>query len=181
MSEVSNRAHHLERHITLIKELRASHAGETGAVYIYRGILRFCKDEYLRDFALHHLETETKHLTLLSQLLPPTFESRLLPLWRLAGYLTGALPALFGTNTVYRTIQAVETFVEAHYLHQLSLEEVKADPETCAAFRDCLADEIAHKDEAAQLAKDDPGPLLSIWLGAVSTGSKTAVQFARRM
>ena len=36
MSEVSNRAHHLERHITLIQELRASHAGETGAVYIYR-------------------------------------------------------------------------------------------------------------------------------------------------
>jgi ubiquinone biosynthesis monooxygenase Coq7 len=28
----------------LIGELRSDHAGETGAVMIYRGILAFCKD-----------------------------------------------------------------------------------------------------------------------------------------
>jgi demethoxyubiquinone hydroxylase (CLK1/Coq7/Cat5 family) len=36
-------------------------------------------------------------------------------LWRVAGWLTGALPALFGRAAVLRTIDAVETFVEGHY------------------------------------------------------------------
>ena len=42
-------------------ELRASHAGETGAVWIYRGILlvnRFKRDSDIDMFAKHHLATE---------------------------------------------------------------------------------------------------------------------------
>jgi len=80
-------------------DLRTDHAGEVGAVCIYQGLLQFSRDPELRAFAEHHLATEQKHLRLISGWLPAAQYSRLLSLWRLAGFLTGALPALFGSKT----------------------------------------------------------------------------------
>ena len=79
--------------------LRTDHAGEVGAVCIYQGLLQFSRDPELRAFAEHHLATEQNHLRLISGWLPAAQYSRLLSLWRLAGFLTGALPALFGSKT----------------------------------------------------------------------------------
>ena len=92
-------------------DLRTDHAGEVGAVCIYQGVLQFARDPVLRAFAEHHLVTEQKHLLLIAGWLPRAEYSRLLHLWRLAGFLTGALPALFGPKAVYATIEAVETTV----------------------------------------------------------------------
>jgi hypothetical protein len=80
----------------LKRELRTDHAGEAGAVMIYRGVLAVARDDTLRAFAQHHLETESRHLALIEEVVPPSGRSRLLPLWRVAGWLTGALPACFG-------------------------------------------------------------------------------------
>ena len=49
----------------------------------------------------------------------PRHRSRLLPLWRTAGWLTGALPAWVGPRAVYATIEAVATFVDQHYAEQI--------------------------------------------------------------
>ena len=99
----------------MLPALRSDHAGETGAVYIYRGILAVTRAPEVRAFARHHLATEQRHLEMMTQLLPREQHSRLLPLWRVAGWLTGMLPALFGPLAVYRTIDAVESFVDRHY------------------------------------------------------------------
>ena len=82
----------------VLADLRTDHAGELGAVCIYQGVLRFARDPALQAFAQHHLNTEQKHLRLIEAWLPKAHYSRLLPVWRLAGLLTGALPALFGTR-----------------------------------------------------------------------------------
>ena len=92
----------------LERELRANHAGEAGAVAIYRGILVVTRDTALRTFATNHLETEARHLTVMEGLLPRARRSRLLPVWRAAGFVTGALPAHFGPRAVYITVEAVE-------------------------------------------------------------------------
>ena len=68
-----------------IAELRSDHAGETGAVYIYLGLLAVGKDPTLRQFANAHLTTEQRHLKTLDDLLPKHIQSKCLPLWRLAG------------------------------------------------------------------------------------------------
>lgn len=78
----------------LVADLRSDQAGETGAVWIYRGVLAVSRDPALRAFAQRHLATERRHLGLIEACLPAADHSRLLPLWRLAGWLTGALPAL---------------------------------------------------------------------------------------
>ena len=106
----------------LKQELRSDHAGETGAVYIYKGIktiARLVNDRELVSFAENHGATESEHLELMETVLAKNLQSRLLLLWRIAGWLIGAIPALFGRRAVYATIAAVETFVEQHYQAQI--------------------------------------------------------------
>ena len=164
-------------------DLRTDHAGEVGAVCIYQGVLQFARDPVLRAFAEHHLATEQKHLRLIAGWLPTTQYSRLLPLWRLAGFLTGALPALFGPRAVYATIEAVETFVDHHYEDQIrALASQPALSDLRQALLDCQADEVAHRDEAA--AARGPGQLgwvLRAWCAMVSTGSNAAVALIRHI
>ena len=103
----------------MVPALRSDHAGETGAVSIYRGILAVSRHESVRAFACRQLETEQRHLRLMEEMLTPTKRSKLLPAWRVAGWLIGELTALFGPNAVFRTIDAVESFVDRHYADQV--------------------------------------------------------------
>lgn len=165
----------------LLAELRSDHAGEAGAVMIYQGILAASRDSGVRQFARHHLETELEHLGLMEQLLPASSRTALLTVWRVMGWLTGALPALFGANAVYATIDAVETFVDHHYQEQI--DRLAPDREF-ANLRElllkCQQDEIAHRDEARHLTEGRPGVVLSCWQWIVGTGSWAAVVLARR-
>jgi ubiquinone biosynthesis monooxygenase Coq7 len=166
----------------LIADLRSDHAGETGAVWIYRGILAVARDPGLRAFAERHKQTEQGHLDLLEEVLPPADRSRLLPLWRVAGFLTGFLPALFGPRAVYATIDAVESFVDHHYQDQLDrLDAAGIHPALRALLAECQADEIHHRDEAREAAGPPPGALLRAWAWLVGAGSKAAVAAARRV
>lgn len=92
----------------LVGDLRSDHAGETGAVWIYRGVLAVSRDEALRQFAAHHLATELRHLEALRSLVPALRRSKLVVPWRIAGFLTGFIPALFGARAVYATIRALK-------------------------------------------------------------------------
>ena len=162
-------------------DLRTDHAGEIGAVCIYQGVLRFARDPALRSFAEHHLLTEQKHLRLILAWLPSSRHSRLLPIWRLAGFLTGALPALFGPKAVYATIEAVETFVDHHYEEQVrALSSQPALSDLRQTLLDCQADEVAHRDEAAAARGFvQSGWLLRAWCAMVGAGSKAAVSLIR--
>jgi len=182
----------------LLRELRTDHAGETGAVMIYRGVLAVTRDPALREFAQHHLETERRHLALVEQVVPPRWRSRLLPIWRVSGWMTGALPALLGPRVVYATIQAVETFVDRHYAAQVPMIDAllqrpakagaatgRADdglpdlPALRALLEQCRLDEVSHRDDAASRWDGRGGWLLSAWQRIVGRGSEAAVRFCR--
>lgn len=166
----------------LQQELRSDHAGEYGAVMIYRGILAISRDARVREFAAHHLVTEQKHLRLMEEIMAPVYRTRLLPIWRVMGWCTGALPALFGREAVFATIEAVETFVDRHYQQQID----RLDPDGAhSVLRDtllaCQADEILHRDEAAALRASHRHAILRIWCAIVGWGSAAAVIAAKRI
>jgi demethoxyubiquinone hydroxylase (CLK1/Coq7/Cat5 family)/predicted DCC family thiol-disulfide oxidoreductase YuxK len=166
----------------LVADLRSDHAGETGAVMIYRGMLACTRDPGVLDFAARHLATEQRHLAQIEAWLPPARRSRLLGPWRLAGWLTGALPALCGPRAVYATVAAVETFVDRHYQSQIDQLAGREEHATLhALLRDCQADECHHRDEAAALAGPAPGWALRAWCATVGAGSAFAVALARRL
>ncbi|MDP2867199.1 demethoxyubiquinone hydroxylase family protein [Methyloversatilis sp.] len=166
----------------LIGELRSDHAGETGAVWIYRGILAVSRDPVVREFAQRHGVTEQQHLERISALLPPLRRSVLLPGWRVAGFLTGALPALFGARAVFGTIGAVETFVDHHYQQQIDrLPDDGRHTQLRALLVECQADECAHRDEALSHGDRPDGWLMRTWCALVGSGSAFAVTIARRL
>ncbi len=169
----------------LVRELRSDHAGETGAVFIYRGIAAVAsrrRDPTLLGFAQRHGEAEAEHLRLVEAWLPPAQRSRLLGPWRLAGWLTGALPALAGPRAVYATIAAVETFVDQHYQQQIDyLREHGGPPALLDLLLKCQSDEQHHRDEAAALAEQPTPWVLRVWCALVGAGSAAAVVVARRL
>ena len=170
----------------LVGELRSDHAGETGAVWIYRGILSVSKNRSVRDFAERHLVTEQGHLREIEALLPHAHRSRLLPIWRVAGFITGVLPAFAGSRAIFHTIEAVEKFVDVHYEEQITrLGPNKHLPQSLAAVRavlvGCREDEIDHYNEARKFAISRPGPVGRLWCALVALGSQLAVACARRI
>jgi ubiquinone biosynthesis monooxygenase Coq7 len=167
----------------VVADLRTDHAGETGAVCIYQGVLRFARDPALRAFAERHLATEQAHLRAVEPWLAPADHSRLLPVWRLAGWLTGALPALLGPRAVYGTIEAVERFVDHHYAEQI--QRFATQPALSSLRQtlvECQADEVSHREEAASaLGATEPGVVLRAWGWLVGAGSRGAVAVCRRL
>jgi demethoxyubiquinone hydroxylase (CLK1/Coq7/Cat5 family) len=167
---------------TVLADLRTDHAGEVGAAQIYRGILQVARDGELRAFAARHLATELLHLRRIRPWLPASARSRLLLLWRVAGWLTGAMPALLGPRAVFVTVAAVEHFVDRHYASQI--ERLSAHPEL-GALRDTLAacrrDEITHRDDALEHLHARPGALAQAWSAVVGKGSELAVAASRRI
>ncbi len=169
----------------LLRELRSDHAGETGAVYIYKGIVAVAQwrnDEELIAFAKAHGATEAEHLALIEEWLPATQRSILLGPWRLAGWLTGAMPALFGRVSVYATIAAVETFVDQHYQQQIDhLTSVDGPEGLLPLLQRCQVDEQHHRDESLALAEPSSRWFLRAWCWMVGWGSGIAVVLARRL
>lgn len=168
----------------LEQELRSDHAGEVGAVQIYRGIkaVALWRGDYeLMQFADAHGAVEQEHLTMMNQLVSESQQSRLQVPWRIAGWLTGAMPALFGRNAVYATIQAVETFVDQHYQQQIDHLQVYTEHKSVVSvLSQCQADEQHHRDDAGSRISS-VNPVLTAWCGMIGLGSKAAVAICRKI
>ena len=161
--------------------LRSDHAGEVGAVYIYKGILTVARDPELLEFSKRHLDTEQEHLRRIEEVLPQAKRSKLVFLWKIAGYLLGFLPALFGPKIVFATIEAVESFVEDHYEEQLIYLRSQNNPNQSLInlLQSCQDDEIEHKIESGHKKNLSSGFFLNLWVRIVGGVSAFAVRVAK--
>ena len=163
-------------------DLRSDHAGEHGAVAIYRGMLTVTRDPALTRFARRHLLAESRHLRFFQRFLPADGKSRLLPLWGLAGWLLGAGSAAFGPRAAYATIAAVERFVEAHYMEQIAAMRGRPGlDELVGILSRFCADEVHHRDDALASMPADESRLARAWGRVVDGGSRVGVAIARRI
>ena len=138
----------------MIPALRSDHAGETGAVWIYRMMLALQRDRRLRPLLEEHAAQERQHLDAFNALLPWRHRSRLLVLWRIAGAVTGMVAALGGRRWTLATIAAVERFVDRHYLEQIEALQRLID----AQMGDTAAPQTAQNDcSTGWCAPDRPG------------------------
>jgi len=111
----------------VLANLRTGHAAAVGAVQLYRGVLAVARDGELRAFAAARLASEVLQSYRLRRWLPASARSRLLPVWRVAGWTTGALTALLGTRVVIAMAAAIERFVDLHCAAQI--EQLSSHPE----------------------------------------------------
>lgn len=169
----------------LAEMLRVDHAGELGAVHIYRGqqaVLgrapgRARIAEQLKEMEGH----EAVHLARFDQLLSerrvrPTL---LTPLWRAAGYALGAGTALLGEKAAHACTEAVETVIGGHYAEQVE-ELGDREPELAATFAKFRDEELEHLDTAvAEGAREAPGyALLS---AVIRAGCRAAIKVSEKI
>ena len=166
----------------LIAELRSDHAGECGAVQIYAGILAVSRNPEVRRFARQHLRTELRHRRFFERWLPEGEKSRLIRVWNLAGWLLGATSALFGARAVFATIEAVETFVEAHYQAQIRhMRDIPALESLTNLLQEFCDDEVEHQHDAAARLHRPNGAVGRAWASFVGAGSAAGVMIAKRV
>ena len=165
-----------------VRDLRSDHAGEHGAVAIYCGILAISRSARVRRFAYEHMRTELRHRRFFRAWLPTERQSMLLPVWWSAGWLLGATAAVFGDRSVFRTITAVETFVEQHYNEQIDGMTDRPELRELRALLICFcADEVLHRDDAAGRVAGEGGAVARVWSAIVGIGSAAGVALARRL
>jgi len=177
--------------VNILDELRSDQAGETGAVWIYKAMNLFTKDIAMQIIIDEHLRQESEHLMQVNQLLDKKYHSKLLPLWAAAGFITGLIPTMMGPNWMLRTIDAVETFVDKHYLNQieylnsntpnLNRINVGSKQELIDILSRLRLDEIRHKQEALELSYEKSNFAVRLWCNLVEFGSKNAVVLARKI
>jgi ubiquinone biosynthesis monooxygenase Coq7 len=165
--------------------LRVNHAGELGAVHIYRGqraVLGRAPGRERIAGQLSEMEAqEAEHLARFDRLLTErrVRPTALAPVWRLAGFALGAGTALLGEKAAHACTEAVETVIEGHYAGQIAeLADRDADlAAELARFRD---EELAHRDLAIEEgAREAPGhSLLSSVIGA---GCRAAIKLSEKL
>jgi ubiquinone biosynthesis monooxygenase Coq7 len=165
--------------------LRVDHAGELGAVHIYRGqqaVFGASKAHAEITADLSEMEGhEAAHLKAFDALLTergvrPTL---LTPFWRLAGFALGAGTALLGEKAAHACTEAVESVIEDHYAGQIA-ELSHREPALAADLSTFRDDELAHRDRAIDAgAKDAPGyPILA---AAIRAGCKLAIKVSEKL
>ena len=169
----------------LAEILRVDHAGELGAVAIYRG------QRAVFDKASGHERTagqlaqmqahEAEHLSRFDQLLAErgVRPTALTPLWRLAGFALGAGTALLGDKAAHACTEAVETVIEEHYADQIA-ELADRDPALAAELAKFRDDELAHRDLARAEGAAE-APAYALLTGLIRAGCHTAIKISEKI
>jgi ubiquinone biosynthesis monooxygenase Coq7 len=131
--------------------LKVNHAGEHGAVNIYRGQAFICRwrapelISQLLEFKTHeegHRAHFAKHLAIRS-----VRRCRSYHFCGLGGLVLGIITGLFGRSAVAATTVAVEKVVLRHLEHQI-IQLGPTDPEACEVVKKIVEEEKVHHDSA---------------------------------
>lgn len=169
----------------LAEILRVDHAGELGAVHIYRGqraVLGEAPGHERVAGQLAEMEAhEAEHLARFDRLLNQhrVRPTALAPVWRLAGFALGASTALMGDKAAHACTEAVETVIEEHYAGQVA-ELSERDPELAAELSRFREEELAHRDLAVEEgAHDAPG--YGLLAAVIRTGCRAAIKISEKI
>jgi len=137
-----------EQHrITIRRILKVNHAGEYGAIRIYRAQLSVSKrlHQELAPFLSETLSHEIRHCREFTEAMPPRDgrPCRLMWLWGSGGYALGFLTALMGKKAIMICTAAVERTVHEHLNDQLTFLKGK-DDELHALIADIQIEENQH-------------------------------------
>lgn len=185
MSILPDRRRPGPRESRLAEMLRVDHAGEYGAVEIYRGqraVFAALPEKAPTAALLKEMEEgEAAHLKTFDRLLDergvrPTL---LAPVWSVAGFGLGAVTALIGEKAAMACTAVVEEVIEQHYAAQA--EELSGTEgelvQTIRTFRD---DELAHKATAeAHGARETPG--YGFLRAVIQAGCRAAIRLSEKI
>jgi len=165
--------------------LRVDHAGEYGAVAIYRGqqavFRRQTATKAMADQLAEMEAEEQKHLDAFDKLLNErnVRPTAMAPLWNIAGYGLGVVTALMGEKAAHACTEAVETVIEEHYAEQAESCEAE-EPELAATFREFREDELHHRDTAIAGGAQD-APAYRTLSAVIKAGCRAAIAITAKI
>jgi 3-demethoxyubiquinol 3-hydroxylase len=167
----------------LERMIRVDHAGEYGAVQIYRGQMAVLGHTPTGATIKHMYDQEQEHLATFDRLVAEhgVRPTALAPVWNVAGYALGAATALMGEKAAMACTAAVEEVIDEHYARQAAALE--KDGAANAALKGTIvkfrADEIAHRETALEHgAEQTPG--YGILSEAIKAGCRLAIKLSER-
>lgn len=130
--------------------IKVNHAGEFGAVNIYRAqihVARFTAPAILpvlQGFIAH----ERRHLETFGQYLSARGIHRCRSYWfcGMGGYVLGFVTALMGKSGIMACTAAVETVVTGHLIHQMNQLRAEGEIEALNAVESIVAEELEHQE-----------------------------------
>jgi ubiquinone biosynthesis monooxygenase Coq7 len=139
---------------TSTKILKVNHAGEFGAVNIYRSQL-FLANIFMKDLVPileEFLADEKRHLDIFLQEIQRRngVKCKSYYLCGVGGYAMGFTSALVGRRGIMACTWAVESVVVNHLHNQIEYLESKQDVEALKTVQDILEDEQNHRDTGFQ-------------------------------
>jgi 3-demethoxyubiquinol 3-hydroxylase len=137
--------------LTVARIVRVNHAGEYGAIRIYRAQISLARRLYpdiAHDLG-EMLDHEIRHCTIFSAAMPARHSRpcRLISLWSTGGALLGFLTALTGRQGIWTCTAAVEAAVHRHLDDQLGFLATR-DRDLHDAIRNIRVEELSHLHHA---------------------------------
>ncbi len=165
--------------------VRVDHAGEFGAVQIYRGqraVFERTPATAQTAALIAEMEAgEAAHLATFDRLVRErgVRPTALAPVWRVAGFALGAGTALLGERAAHACTAAVEEVIEAHYAAQAA-ELGDHDPALKEVIERFRADEAGHRDTALRAGATEAFgyPVLA---AAIRFGCRVAIRLSEKL
>jgi ubiquinone biosynthesis monooxygenase Coq7 len=171
--------------VRLAEILRVDHAGELGAVHIYRGqraVLAAAAGHGRIAGQMAEMEAQEEvHLSRFDALLTenrvrPTLMA---PLWRMAAFALGAGTALMGDKAAHACTEAVETVIEQHYAEQIAELQAR-DPGLAAELSRFRDEELAHRDLAVEEGAQQ-APAHGLLTAVIQAGCRAAIKISEKI
>ncbi len=163
--------------------IRVNHAGEYGAIRIYKGQLAVLGKSSVGPTIKHMAEQEQDHFDLFDKEIKDrqVRPTALSPIWHVAGFALGAGSALLGKRGAMACTVAVESVIDEHYRDQLKdLEKLPEEKDLKDKIAKCHAEELEHHDTSLELeAEKLPG--YKVFSAFVKTASRTAIWLSKRV
>lgn len=179
---MSYKAKNYQSH-NISKMLRVDHAGEYGAVAIYKGQQAVFKRNFKTASTASKLsemeQEEQKHLDAFDKLLieKNVRPTALMPLWNIAGYGLGVLTAMISEKAAHACTEAVESVIEQHYAEQA--EKIKdIDPDLSDLFKEFREDELHHRDIAVESGAHE-APAYNLLSNIIKAGCHAAIKITK--
>lgn len=136
---------------TIRRILKVNHAGEYGAIRIYRAQLWVARKFYpeIVPFLDETLNHEIEHCSLFQSAMATrkARPCRIMSLWGRGGFILGLFTALLGRQGVWICTSAVEATVHKHLEEQLHFLNER-DKELSVLIRSIQTEELQHLDHA---------------------------------
>jgi len=162
---------------TIARILKVNHAGEHGAIRIYRSqiaIARWrCPDivPELEEMLAH----EVSHRARFAEAMPSRHAQpcRMLFLWGIGGRLLGSGTALLGRNAIWACTAAVEEAVHRHLNDQLTFLSCR-DQELYTLIASIKSEELSHLDHAEE-SLTSHGPIVRMLRRSIDTVTEVLI------